>query len=193
MTCLNIRVKLEQKYAVKATWRHRVNKALYKPWKWCWKLFSALVPNWNSEEQCLVLSKKWVVFIALPGKGGHSGLLPLKTMSPNAGEFYEEFYIKGSRVGLLTGLGCIQSLWTLDLISDGKSLMFNSWVSLGPLIFSSPPLISNCLILPFGAQGKSKRLESWLQEMWDKKVSMPRSPSGSFSVSGRSSSLNNFL
>ena len=53
-------------------------------------------------EQCFGLSKKKSSFIALPGKGGHSALLPLKTMSPNPEEFYEEFYIKGSRVELLT-------------------------------------------------------------------------------------------
>ena len=40
-------------------------------------------------------------FIALPGKGGHSGLVPLKTVCPNPGGFGEEFYSKGSRAGLL--------------------------------------------------------------------------------------------
>ena len=39
--------------------------------------------------------------IVLPGKGGHSGLMPLKTLCPNQGEFGEEFYSNGSRVGLL--------------------------------------------------------------------------------------------
>ena len=40
-------------------------------------------------------------FIALPGKGGHSGLVPLKTVCPNLGGFGEEFYSNGSRAGLL--------------------------------------------------------------------------------------------
>ena len=31
-------------------------------------------------------------FIALPGKGGQSRLMPSKTMCPNLGEFGEEFY-----------------------------------------------------------------------------------------------------
>ena len=31
-------------------------------------------------------------FITLPGKGGHSGLLPRKVMCPNPGGFYEEIY-----------------------------------------------------------------------------------------------------
>ena len=39
-------------------------------------------------------------FIALPGKGGHSELLPLKTVCPNPGGFDEEFYSNSSRVGL---------------------------------------------------------------------------------------------
>ena len=34
-------------------------------------------------------------FIAFPGKGGQSGLLPSKTLCPNPGEFDEEFYGKG--------------------------------------------------------------------------------------------------
>ena len=49
-------------------------------------------------------------FIALPGKGGHRGVLPSKTMCPNPGEFGEEFYGNGSRVGLLIRLGCGQGL-----------------------------------------------------------------------------------
>ena len=54
-------------------------------------------------------------FIALPGKGGHNGLLPLKTMCPNPGEFGEEFYGNGSRAGLLTRLGCVQGLrWSVS-------------------------------------------------------------------------------
>ena len=33
-------------------------------------------------------------FIALPVNGGHSGLLPSKTMCPHPGEFAEEFYVQ---------------------------------------------------------------------------------------------------
>ena len=39
-------------------------------------------------------------FIALPGKGGHNGLLFSKTMCPNPGGFEEGFYKNGSRWGL---------------------------------------------------------------------------------------------
>ena len=46
-------------------------------------------------------------FIALPGKGRHSRLLPSKTMCPNSGEFSEEFYGSGSRVGLLKRSGLL--------------------------------------------------------------------------------------
>ena len=42
-------------------------------------------------------------FIALSGKGGHSGFLSWKTMIPNLGELAEEFYNHTSRVGLLAG------------------------------------------------------------------------------------------
>ena len=51
---------------------------------------SALVPNWILKIRVLgEVAKK--SFIALPGKGGHSGLLPLKTVWPNLGGFSEEF------------------------------------------------------------------------------------------------------
>ena len=46
-------------------------------------------------------------FIALPGKGGHSRLMPSKLCVPTQGVgrveagFGEEFYSTGSRVGLL--------------------------------------------------------------------------------------------
>ena len=40
-------------------------------------------------------------FIALPGKGGHSGAVPLKTLCPSSGGFGEGFYRNGSRAGLL--------------------------------------------------------------------------------------------
>ena len=40
-------------------------------------------------------------FIALPGKGGHSRLIPLKAVCPNLGGFGVEFYSNGSRARLL--------------------------------------------------------------------------------------------
>ena len=53
-------------------------------------------------------------FIALPGKGGHSGLLPRK-LCPNAGGFDEELYSNSSRAGLLTRSGCVQGLrWSVS-------------------------------------------------------------------------------
>ena len=49
---------------------------------------------------------------------------------------------------------------------------------------AASPLITNCSNLPFGTQGRSWRLESCLQEMGDKKASMPGSPTGPCSASG---------
>ena len=40
-------------------------------------------------------------FIALPGKGGHSGLVPSKIVCPNLEGFGEVFHRNGSRAGLL--------------------------------------------------------------------------------------------
>ena len=54
--------------------------------------------------------------IALPGKGGHSRLLPSKTMCPNLAGFDEEFYSNGSRVGLLIKLWCVQGLHSSNLV-----------------------------------------------------------------------------
>ena len=55
-------------------------------------------------------------FIALPGKGEHTGLLPRKTMCPNPRGSDEGFYNKGSKVGLLTRRGCEQGLrWSPNL------------------------------------------------------------------------------
>ena len=39
-------------------------------------------------------------FIVLPGKGGHSGLVPLRFLCCDLGGFGEEFNSNGSRVGL---------------------------------------------------------------------------------------------
>ena len=105
-------------------------------------------------------------FIALPGKVGHSGLLPQKTTYPNPGGFDEEFYSNSSRVGFLTRLGCVQGLYSFNLIS-GSLLILMSFS--GPFNLASggflaaPPLTINCLNLPSGTQRRSWRLESCLQ------------------------------
>ena len=52
--------------------------------------------------------------IALLGKGGHSGLLPLKTACPNPGEFGEGFYSSCAKVR------CVQNLQAFDLFSGGR-------------------------------------------------------------------------
>ena len=57
--------------------------------------------------------------IALPGKRGHSGLLPLKTACPNPGGFGEGFNSSFSRVR------CVQSLHAFDLFSGGLLMSFS--------------------------------------------------------------------
>ena len=47
-------------------------------------------------------NRKKSCFIALPGKGGHSGLLPLKTVCTYPGGFFEEFYSNSSPQWLST-------------------------------------------------------------------------------------------
>ena len=68
-------------------------------------------------------------FIVLPGKAGHSRLLPLKTVCPHPAGFGEEFYTNSSRVGLLIRLGCVQGLHSFNLVSGNLFSFF----------FSSPP------------------------------------------------------
>ena len=97
---------------------------------WSWKLgLCILVPN-----QISVLGdieKK--SFIALLGKGKHSGHLPQKMMCPNLGGFDEELYSNGSRwVGLLTRLGCVQALAPLILPQMVLWLLL-TWLALCPL------------------------------------------------------------
>ena len=140
---------------------------------WCQKLrFSALVSNLRDRVLGEVEKDS---FIALPGKGGHSRLLPQKTMCPNPREFDEGFYNSGSRVGSLTRLRYVQGLPSFHLsqmVSGG--LLILRRVS-GPFNLASggflaaPPLISNCSHQPFGTQRRSWRLESCLQELGDKK------------------------
>ena len=64
-------------------------------------------------------------FIALPGKGGHSGLVPLKTACPIPGGFGEEFYSSGTRVGLLIRLGCVQGLHSFNLVSGDLLILMS--------------------------------------------------------------------
>ena len=55
-------------------------------------------------------------FIAMPGKGGYSWLLPLKIVCPNPGGFGEELYSNTSRVRMLIRLGscraCSPLIWS---------------------------------------------------------------------------------
>ena len=69
-------------------------------------------------------------FIALPGKGGHSGLLPLKMVCPNLGGFGKEFYSNGSRAELLIRLGCVQCLHSFNLGSGNLFFLFSFFVCL---------------------------------------------------------------
>ena len=71
-------------------------------------------------------------FIALPGKRGHSGVPPLKTMCPNPGRFGEEFYSNGSRVGLLVRLGCVHGLHSFHLVSGNLLMSFSGSFNLVP-------------------------------------------------------------
>ena len=57
------------------------------------------VPNRISEVRVLGEIEK-NSFIALPGKGGHSGLLPSKTVCPNQGSLVRSF------MAMVQGSGC---------------------------------------------------------------------------------------
>ena len=56
-------------------------------------------------------------FIALPGKGGHSRLMPTKPVCPNPGRFGEAIYGDCSRVGLMIRLVSMQGLQPFNLVS----------------------------------------------------------------------------
>ena len=99
-------------------------------------------------------------FIALPGKGGHSRLLPSKTMCPNPGEFGEEFYGNGSRVGMLIRSRCVQGLHSFNLIS-GNLLDELLWFLLSDLRCSSPGM-KDADILHFLDFNSIKGLKTWL-------------------------------
>ena len=65
------------------------------------------------------------IFIALPGKGRHSQLLPSKNVCPSAGGFGEEFYSNTSRVGLLIKLGLVQDLHSINLASGAPLILLS--------------------------------------------------------------------
>ena len=50
-------------------------------------------------------------------KGDTVGSCPSQTMCPNPGGFDEEFYSYSSRMGLLIRLGCVQGLYSFNLVS----------------------------------------------------------------------------
>ena len=62
-----------------------------------WPLCIGAEPNFRHKALSEVENNS---FIVLPGKGGHSGLAPLRFMCCNLGGFGEEFNSKGLRVGL---------------------------------------------------------------------------------------------
>ena len=98
------------------------------PFMWHWTELSHVAtpmlktqPLWthaelNLRDRVLVKTEK-NNFVALPGKGGHSRLVPLKTVS-QLGGFGEEFYSTGSRMGLLIGSGYVQDLHPFNLASN---------------------------------------------------------------------------
>ena len=64
-------------------------------------------------------------FIALPGKVGHRGLPPSKTVCPNPGGFGEKFYSSSSRMGLLIRLGCVPDLHSFNLASGDLLILMS--------------------------------------------------------------------
>ena len=79
-----------------------------KSYSWGQKFgLCALVPNqiwetrvsWEAEKDC---------FIALPGKGGHSGFMALRTACTNLVGSGKELYSSGSSMRLLIRLGGVQ-------------------------------------------------------------------------------------
>ena len=170
-----------------------------------WRKFSlcTLVLNWILETGLGEVRKN--SFIALPGKQGHSRLVPSKTVSqPGAGlgEFSEEFYSSDSRVELLIRIRvCRACRWSPDELLQvsklrpsleriltssicwgfsfykrvqrycyGHSLRGIRTLSQGHTTVPWPLPLCRCIpSLP------------WLANIW--KASVPRSPTGSSSIS----------
>ena len=131
-------------------------------------------------------------FIALPGQGGDSRLVPPKNhLTSNPGGIGEELleWPKGGAavrgVCRACTLLCLRRL--LLLVS---SLLPQIWPRgflscLSPCLHPLPSRTSSCLYLSFGTQGRSWRLAfpPYNQET-GQKAPAPRSPMGSCSVSG---------
>ena len=89
---------------------------------------------------------------------------------------------------LLGGFSAVKSSKMLSWVSlegePGPAPRLHYCVSTVPplSLHPFPSLIGNCLHLPFGSQGRSRRLKSvsYKQEMGDRKASMPRNPTGSW-------------
>ena len=94
---------------------------------WCW--FSTS-PESNFRDRVLGEVEK-NCFSALPGKVGHSRLLPWETVHPNLRRCKEEFHSSSSRVGLLTRLGCLQGLCSFNLASSNLLMSFSSSINYG--------------------------------------------------------------
>ena len=62
-------------------------------------------------------------FIALPGKGGHRGLLPLTTMCPNLGGFGEELYSNGLNAVVQLLKSCLTVCNPTDYSMPGFSVL----------------------------------------------------------------------
>ena len=144
-------------------------------WIWCWNLsLCALVQNWILETRVLGEVEE---NIALPGKGGHSGLMPWKMMSPQTGGFNEEFYSNCSRMGLLIRLGFVwKGLHSFNLVSgnlpDEFLWFFLTWRQ---VVFWL--LLSWLATVP--VMGRSWRLRSCIQEMGgQKRLPCPGAPQG---------------
>ena len=100
------------------------------------------MPNWDT-----VFSEvRKNSFIALPGEGGHSGLLPLKTVCPNMGGFGEEFLEQWLKDGVADKIGSVQDLHPLNQASSALIFM-NSSGSSNPEWRILPPFICFFLVL----------------------------------------------
>ena len=81
-------------------------------------------------------------FIALPGKGGHSRLLPWKTMCPRLRGFGEEFYSNHSRVGLLVRSESVQGPLSFSLTSGGLLILMSFFNLTSDGFLALHPLLS---------------------------------------------------